>query len=211
MHWRTSRQWYPGGELVLSSDLRVDLYYEPIGLAPEEEKLFVEAMEELPDHIRRAPANIDISVARLPSELSDRVSEILYDGRSLVECAPSLQDYFVDELSYIPRLVVGCRPDDTLSAAATSIDPHAYWGLAVIKCVALIYRLNNRHIIWHEALHTLDAVDCYSLPDQGPTCDQRNCIMQYAPDNCTVGAWPWLCQRNSDRIRSFIERCQDFK
>lgn len=196
---------------MVVSNPRICIFYEPIGLAPKQEELFVEAMAELPDYMRRGPANLDIPVARLPAALSDRVSAILYEARSLVECAPSLMDYFFDELSYIPRLVVGCRPDDTLSAAARAIAPHAHWGLAVLKCVALIYRLDNRHIIWHEALHTLDSEDCYCLPDTGPTCDQRNCIMQYAPDTSTVRAWPWICQKNISRIRSFMESCRGSK
>ena len=67
--------------------------------------------------------------------------------------------------------------------------------------VAFVYGACDEHVLWHEALHTLGAEDCYDVEDQGPTCERDNCIMQYAPTKCNVGEWPFLCGDNVKRIR----------
>ena len=61
-------------------------------------------------------------------------------------------------------------------------------------------------VIIHELLHLLGADDCYDMTkeDWGPNCGLPNCIMQYQATIDNVGDWPFLCEKNIEKIRNRI-------
>lgn len=180
--------------------------YDSLDLGREDEQGFINAVEELPQLLLREPVGIELTITRLQVDLRDEVHMVLSrKDRSIIDRSSDLSELFTDQLGYYSRLIIGCLPFHELAQAAQEECPSAVWGCAT-GCLALTYRPGIRQIIWHEALHLLGAKDCYDLPDQGPTCGQDNCIMQYEPTDQTVGDWPWLCDENIGRIRSSVDR-----
>ena len=189
---------------MMVSNPNVCIFYEPLDLPAQDERLFLDAMDRLPTLLRKQPASLDVAGARLPHNLREDVLGKLNDSSGLSECTGAIHHLFHTRLSLRGRLVVGCPPDHTLAEMAKQDNPAALWGAAITGFIALTYCPGNQHIVWHEALHTIGAMDCYALPDCGPTCEQHNCLMQYAPNNDTVGGWPWLCRRNIDLLRTHV-------
>jgi hypothetical protein len=106
------------------------------------------------------------------------------------------------------RAVILSDEDHPFAIAARRAIPSALWGCACGN-VAFIYGSSDKHVIWHESLHLMGAVDCYDADnpeaDPGPNCERLNCIMQYVPDSSTVGQWPFLCERNLALLRAQMQ------
>jgi hypothetical protein len=60
--------------------------------------------------------------------------------------------------------------------------------------VSLTYAVANKYILWHETLHLLGVPDHYDLKTLRTTCGLATCVMQYGPEEGTVGDGRWLCE-----------------
>lgn len=105
-----------------------------------------------------------------------------------------------------PRIVVACDPNHPLARSAKRESPWACHG-ATAGCIAAVYCLKDE-VVWHEALHLLDADECYTVEggnviDVGPTCGTANCIMQYDATGSVIDNGPILCCAN----RQLVQQC----
>ncbi len=188
----------------MATTTRTFLFYEPLDLDESEKCFFVKAMKEFSKLLKRTPVEVDVRIDRLPNKVRAEVLGLLYEGK-IMNRNRSLLKWFEDNFGYPPQLIIGCPPSHNLACAAKAENSNAHWGGAVGRGpLALTYQPQNQYVVWHEALHLLGAEDCYSLSNQGPTCAQANCIMQYAPGESTVGKWPWLCSENIKRVRERV-------
>lgn len=78
---------------------------------------------------------------------------------------------------------------------------HALWGINLAGTLSLTYAARNPYALWHESLHLLGAEDHYDFRDFGATCPLPTCVMQYAPDERTVGSRPFLCPGTAAILR----------
>lgn len=162
-----------------------------------EARFFRRALDELPGMLRREPTSLDISVEPLPPEIRRKVDTVL--------AGQAPWDYFarlnraVAETSRTGKLVIYCRPDTPLVCEAHAVDPMASRGASLGR-VALVWVEGNKYLIWHEALHTLGAEDCYDRTTAAPNCGFDGCIMQRAPSEASVRPWPFLCPDNVKRV-----------
>jgi hypothetical protein len=101
----------------------------------------------------------------------------------------------------LPRLLVYCSRGNYLAQSATRSAKVPSWGLTD-NFFAAVWKQNNEWIIWHEALHTLGADDCYEMSNPyqpKPDCNLGlSCVMQYEHTNPekTLAPWPFLCEKN---------------
>jgi len=101
------------------------------------------------------------------------------------------------------KLVIYCRPDTPLVNETHAVDPMASRGASLGR-VALVWVEGNKYLIWHEALHTLGAEDCYEHATGVHNCGLDGCVMQRAPTAATVRPWPFLCPAN---VRRLVTHC----
>ena len=107
-------------------------------------------------------------------------------------------------------LLIYCKCNSKLAIAAVKENPLAKWGLTNIHYfVSAVYKPNNEYILWHEALHLFNVDDCYCCNNPDNTrsnCELSNCIMQYKPTKENVREWPFLCQKNIERIQDWDKK-----
>jgi hypothetical protein len=106
-------------------------------------------------------------------------------------------------------LLVYCKNNSNLAKAAVKENSLAQWGLTRGEyLVSAVYEPDNKYVLWHETLHLFDACDCYCYynPNAGSNCELNNCIMQYEPTKENVGEWPFLCQKNIERIQAWSKK-----
>jgi hypothetical protein len=178
------------------------IFYHVVGIDPDEESGFINAVTRLPQILVRPPLGVEIQVRPLPTQAYG-VVESIASGCSLPEGISDARFELLDVPGCRTFIVTACRNDHPLAQLARKGNPKAVWG-ATCGRFALVYNLGNPYGVWHEALHLLRAQDCYAADDHGPTCELQNCIMQYAATHETVGDWPFLCAPNCDRVRRFV-------
>ena len=95
--------------------------------------------------------------------------------------APGHQDTPLDD----KRVFVFCPRDCRFARNTREVNPQAQWGAAICGDYALVWMPDNKYLIWHEAMHLLNAEDCYDTSGQ-TVCGESRCIMQYVPckENC---------------------------
>lgn len=172
------------------------LYY--LVLDSDDQAHVMPSVKELSALLLRAPTEISMAWACLSDDM-DRVVRGVLQRRLL------FPEYVAEISGTSPLplpwpLLVYCQEDSSLAEAAQQADDLAQHGAASGAVFAAAWAGGN-YVVWHEALHLLGATDCYTPQDPGPTCEQANCIMQYAPDQASVGEWPFLCQANVERVR----------
>jgi len=107
-----------------------------------------------------------------------------------------------------PALLVYCKAGSKLCIAAKEECERAVWGLTNdYYRISAVYEPNNKYILWHEALHLFGAEDCYELdnPNAGTTCKLEQCIMQYEPREGSVNEWPFICEKNTRKIKAYFK------
>ncbi len=97
--------------------------------------------------------------------------------------------------------MVHCDPDHLLAMAAQRRMAHAVWGLSISGSLSLFYGNENKHALWHEALHLLGAQDHYDLTNFKGTCELPSCIMRYAPDDASIKGRPFFCEKTTAILR----------
>lgn len=162
-----------------------------------EARFFRRSLEELPEFLGQEPTSLHLSVEPVPRSLQRKLDPVLAGEQPW--------DYFarlnraVSESCTAGKLVIYCRPDTPLVCETHAADPMAARGASRGR-VALVWVEGNKHLIWHEALHTLGAEDCYHHATGQPSCELNGCIMQRAPSAATVRRWPFLCPGNVRRV-----------
>ena len=180
------------------------LLYGAVELPADEAESFFNAMEELPNLLLRPPLEVAISIKRITDALLADVLRVLGSAGGDIALGNNyLLGFLYERWRPWPDIILACADDHAFALAALRKDPSAKWG-GYFGPLALTYRPRNRYAIWHEALHSLRAEDCYAVPSEGPTCERSNCIMQYVPEEATVGSWPFLCRANSQRVRERV-------
>lgn len=146
----------------------------------------------------------------LPHESAQVVLELLQNPEYVNEglLISALFDQLRSVLPKVERLVLYCPNANTVRHMAKremGIE-HLPWGVASAKS-AFVFEPEIRQVIWHEALHTIGAEDCYDNDrpkERFPRCTdtKRKCLMQFVPtfENCGDG-FP-ICSRVLGEIRS---------
>ena len=176
--------------------LSTTLYY--LALDRDNHACVMPSLKELSALLLRAPTKVSMAWACLSDDMDRVVRGIL--RRHLLFYAYVAEISGTSPLPLPWPLLVCCQGDSSLAQAARQANELAQHGAAVGAVFAAAWA-GGKYVAWHEALHLLGAEDCYTPQDPGPTCEQANCIMQYAPDQASVGEWPFLCQANVERVR----------
>jgi hypothetical protein len=162
-------------------------------------------MDQLSDYLSCPPVDVNYNFEELPAKLKNTISDVLEKQNDIISFFGLTLSGLRKNLRRVSRLFILCPPHNKIATMSKKECPNAYWGFSNGQ-VSATYDLDNKFIIWHEALHLLGAEDCYDLSkgDRGPNCECKKCIMQYEPTKYTVGEWPFLCDRNIDRIRKWV-------
>jgi len=176
-----------------------------------DEEFVASAFQELADLLRKPPVEAEFQATPLTGQVAETVAEEFKGPRD--EMGSPLPGYFdavesrIRERSLWVPLLVYCSVTSEIAKVCRRAHPSHLWGSAWYPFVSVVYRPNNKYLLWHEALHLFHAHDCYSedAPNGPTTCELPDCIMQYAPSEETVGEWPFLCQKNTEAIRRCAE------
>jgi|GEM_PF-7113928 len=184
------------------------IHYGWLDLPESSSQCFEKALRDLAIWLSEPPICALISIDCIPRPWLDAVYRAWHNASDVV-CAVADLTYMAAESQVnMPRLVVGCTNQHPFAQKAVAHVPWALWG-ARCGCFALCYNCDNPYSVWHETLHTLGAKDCYD--DDKPeelNCNCPGCLMQYAPDEQTVGQSPRLCEANQKRVREKIKEIQ---
>ena len=165
------------------------------------ESFILTTMKEFNTYLKQLSINLCFTFREVPVELQNNIVEILKSDRDIQLIMGNLEDlFFTKSDNYIPGLLVRCPYNHHLARSSRLKNPDHKWGTCYDSRLSLVYppidQQKNRHLIWHEAFHLLGAEDCYKHQ-----CEKPNSIMQYAPTEENVGNWPFLCQRNIEKIQ----------
>ena len=169
-------------------------------------------LDELACLVQREPLGSKAQIGPLPERVASLVEGIVRHPR--LDCAEPFSDSCeqlnpaLPKLSEWAPLLVCCDRNAPIAQAARKQCPLAKWGLTQPSLFSAVYRIENKFIIWHEIFHLWGANDCYApeRPNAGTRCGLRNCIMQYAPTDQSVGKWPFLCEAN---VAAIVARADD--
>lgn len=96
------------------------------------------------------------------------------------------------------RLLILLPEEHPFVGIARQDNPQAVWGIAVPGRFSVAW-VDNKYLWWHEALHLLNAKDCYNKFGIHK-CREARCIMQAAPTHGSCGGRLHLCSKNLRRI-----------
>lgn len=180
-------------------------YYCCLNLEERYDNFLRQSMDQLSHYLSCPPVEVNYSFHELSIDSKNEVLNTLEQQDDIYGFFSLTLFSIRKRLGQVSRLFILCSPDDKIATLAKKECPNALWGVSNTQ-VSATYDLDNKFIIWHEALHLLGADDCYDLSkgDRGPNCECKKCIMQYEPTKYTVGEWPFLCDRNIDRIRKWV-------
>ena len=188
------------------------LYWYCLGLKELDQEFVERTLYELKHLLKRPPVQIELKAVLLDNQAAELVCSELRnislktDRPFALWCA--LIRSKLSGLKSTPLLIYS-NADSVIAKAAIKENCSAKWGLMNDQfAVSAVYKLGNKYILWHEALHLFDAGDCYCYanPNAGTNCDLTNCIMRYEPLKETVREWPFLCEKNIKRIRACNEK-----
>ena len=155
-------------------------------------------LDELAQFVSQAPLCLPLNPQRISDTCASRIREV--DQDSFINAVASITEILFD-CGYEHAVgIFLCDLHHRIAKLAIQANRHALWG-AAYDGIAFVYGEMGRYVVWHETLHLFGADDCYELPNEGPTCNLTNCIMQYAPTTTRVGNWPFLCEENISRVR----------
>lgn len=177
------------------------LWYTLGGTAADAE-FTASAILLLLDRLGRALPGLKLSGAEVTGELLEGLIPALQSGH-LDGAVRAVKDWRGRERpGVVTHLTVYC-PDARSQAARAARRRlrHAEWGISLAGALSLTYARGNPYALWHESLHLLGAQDHYDLRTFRTTCGMPTCVMQYAPDENTVGSSPFLCPRTAAVLR----------
>lgn len=192
-----------------------------LDLPPGREASVEESLRRLQELMKRPPLEVDCPIGRLPGNIQEKVIHDLHNqdfNHAVANACLTLAEQ-TGALSAAcaapqptPKLIVFCDSRHRLARKCLDASPNALWGVAC-GGLAVCYALGNDCAIWHEALHLLGAKDCYEEENPsrnpGPTCENPECIMQYAPTKGVVDSFLPLCSGNAGRIKSLFASIKD--
>ena len=196
------------------------VYYYCLDLPPGQVASTEASLRELQELMKHPPREVDCPISRLPDSVWKQVSD---DLECLDKCVVNrVYGTLTDQIGMLktadpnchifPRLIICCSQQHPLAKKCLIASPKGLWGVAYF-CFALVYKLTNPCAIWHELLHLLRADDCYDTEnpsaDPGPTCEHRQCIMQYAATEDVVDGCLPLCNGNVNRITKLFAKIKD--
>jgi hypothetical protein len=140
-----------------------------------------------------------LSGSQLPPQLAALILPHLESGH-LEGAVEAMLDIW--NASAASHLTIYC-PDPSHPAVLSARRrlPHAEWGISISGLLSITYASANRHVLWHETLHLLGAQDHYDPITFRTTCELSSCLMQYAPDEQTVGLRSFLCPATAAIVR----------
>lgn len=168
-------------------------------------------LQALMQLLRRSPVNVSAEIEKPSSVLSNEIEKLLRKPfGSADEPFDTVYLHFIRKLirrHHKKRLLIYCNTKSHIAKAAIKqTDRLAKWGLCA-NDIGALYEHENKHILWHEALHLFGADDCYDSnnPFAGTTCELDKCIMQYAPREGRVRKWPFICKKNVKKIQDCLK------
>lgn len=171
---------------------------------------FVErAMERFAEEVTRQVGR-SISVCKVPDDEGNVVNELLTGAGVTDQDHPisNLVLLFTEELTHRWRLMIYC-PDAPVvrdMARHQMKIKHDPWGVEN-GCKAFVFHPNIEQVIWHEALHTIGADECYDPADPYapfPLCTDPLCLMRFQPEPANCGDGFPMCSRVIDHIRKAL-------
>lgn len=187
---------------------KLRLHWYCLDLPEPEQQRTQQWLEELRQFLARPPTELDLGVSNLPPDMASVVDlELRQPPRTIYPLEAyyeAIDNKLHGNLQWAP-LLVRCPPDSRIALVAKKEHPIAKWGITCNRVYSLVYRMNNKYIVWHEVLHLLGANDCYcpKRPEAPRACGLAGCIMQYAPTQRKVAAWPFLCSASVAAVRSY--------
>jgi len=157
------------------------------------------SIAQLVNHLRRELPELNLTASVLPTNVADQIDWQLDCG--FLQGAISVIEK-QSNADLRAGLTIYC-PDSKSTAVTTARQrlPHAFWGINFRGVLSLSYARNNPYALWHESLHLLGAQDHYSSQNFQSTCAMPCCIMQFAPDERTVGSESFLCRATMQILR----------
>jgi hypothetical protein len=169
-----------------------------------DERFVGDSLDELAAVIHANPLHLNLDVRPLPVDLRTPIVEQLSYGH-LDMCIAIIRRLRLNAASGTSFGVLAyCPPDHPAARAAQRRLLRAAWGISLSGVLSLAYSKGNEYLLWHEALHLLGAQDHYDTTTLRPTCDLRNCVMQYAPTSESIGSGPVLCERTMAILRNSV-------
>lgn len=177
-------------------------------------KFLADAMHRFAAEVSRQ-TGISMIVNELPDEFVQVVNDLVEDTELVNEqvLITPLFNKIEKALPAINRLLLYCPNAPTIRhmAQREMKTNHLPWGVACVS-QAFVFEPRIEQVIWHEALHTIGAGECYD-EDQPKqrfhlcTDPERKCLMQFEPtlQNCGEG-FP-ICERVLCRIKIGLEHC----
>lgn len=180
---------------------RRTVYLLTIDLDPATTRGVKEAVYAFPSEIAALVRGADIDVQPAPQWMADFVRE--NDAIDIAVLNGRLFEATFAHGCEGAKVFVGCDPCHPLACSARANNKDALWGAAFRdSTLALVYgKLDDEFAMWHELLHLYNAGECYELPDRGPTCTNRRCIMQYEPTADRTGPGIEICEANLHLVR----------
>lgn len=188
----------------MGDDLRRTIWFHSEGLGADAREAFESAIRGMPAIILRVAPSAEISVRPIPNDVREQWEQASAAHDDIIEIEDAVVTWMA-ERDRVCRLVFGANPDHRLARLLLQNNPLAEWG-GTRWPIALCFQPGNPFLVWHEILHLFGAQDCYDKNGNGPTCEMRNCIMQWEPTSEHVGGEPFLCSRNGAAVRTSIER-----
>ncbi len=99
------------------------------------------------------------------------------------------------------RIFIFCNGHEDFVQELRTENELAHWGIAIPGKIAVAWH-PSKYLIWHEALHLLNAKDCYNKFGINK-CPNARCVMRRAPSRASCGDELSLCSKNVTRIERF--------
>gem|GEM_PF-5442972 len=131
----------------------------------------------------------------LPNNLVDQLPEYFI---AMIPGNANEDSFQQHQAKYI---FVLCDEHEAFVQAYQEQNELAHWGVA-IPCSFAIAWEPNKYLLWHEALHLMNAKDCYNKFGINK-CREPKCIMRRAPSRANCGDQLTLCSKNLKRIQRF--------
>ena len=173
----------------------------------QNEGLVASAMTEFTSLLTQPPTEVAIGAKPFADAWASDILGILSRPQTIVDTCAEVGEFLSDQGIYDDtRILVMCSQSSPLAKAVRENNPDAKWGGSLGR-LAVVWH-EDRYVLWHEALHLINARDCYT--GLKPDCDLSTCIMQYVPTRANVGDWPFLCSTNIGLLRTSEAQHREF-
>jgi hypothetical protein len=181
-----------------------EIFWYTLGGTAADARFAAVAMNRLFERINEALPGLKLGGTEVTADLLEAILPSLHAG-NLRGAVAALRD-FGGGLGCRRHVTVYC-PDAGHPAARAARGRlwHAAWGISLSGTLSLTYAPGNPYALWHESLHLLGAEDHYDLRTFRTTCGMPTCLMQYAPDENTVGPRPLICPATAVILRRACE------